>query len=156
MKTKEVKTRWIEFGLVVAILLLGSPASAADEVDEAIGAVNEAFEAAIGRADAAGVAALYTANGQALPPQSDVATGRPAIAGVWQAGIDAGIAGVSLETVEIEHHGNTAHEIGTFELRREDGTVLDRGKYVVIWKKEGDSWKLHRDIWNSSVAPATP
>jgi ketosteroid isomerase-like protein len=83
-------------------------------------------------------------------------SGRPAIAGFWQARIDAGIAGISLKTVEIEHHGNTAHEVGTFELQSEDGTVLDHGKYVVIWKKEGDSWKIHRDIFNSSVAPITP
>jgi hypothetical protein len=23
----------------------------------------------------------------------------------------------------------------------------------VIWKKEGSSWKLHRDIWTTSVVP---
>jgi hypothetical protein len=22
---------------------------------------------------------------------------------------------------------------------------------LVIWKRDGDDWKLHRDIWNSSV-----
>jgi hypothetical protein len=29
--------------------------------------------------------------------------------------------------------------------------VLDNGKYVVIWKQKGDRWKLHPDIWNSSL-----
>jgi len=28
------------------------------------------------------------------------------------------------------------------------------GKYVVIWKRDGGQWKIHRDIWNTSM-PAT-
>ena len=28
--------------------------------------------------------------------------------------------------------------------------VLDSGKYIVVWKREGDAWRWHRDIWNSS------
>jgi hypothetical protein len=33
-------------------------------------------------------------------------------------------------------------------------------KYVVVWKKQGGSWKIIRDIWNSmapaaAAAPAT-
>jgi ketosteroid isomerase-like protein len=28
---------------------------------------------------------------------------------------------------------------------------MDRGKYIVVWKDEGGKWKLHRDIWNSSL-----
>ena len=49
--------------------------------------------------------------------------------------------------------GDTANEVGKLELRDAEGKVLDRAKYVVIWKKEGGSWKLHRDIWTTSVVP---
>lgn len=66
---------------------------------------------------------------------------------------DSGVKDVSLVTLEVESHGDTAYEVGKLELRGADGKVLDRGKYVVIWKKEGTSWKLHRDIWNTSVVP---
>jgi len=31
------------------------------------------------------------------------------------------------------------------------GYVLDKGKYIVIWKQEEGQWKLHRDIFNSSM-----
>jgi len=31
-----------------------------------------------------------------------------------------------------------------------DGETLDRGKFLVVWKSVDGSWKLHRDIWNSS------
>jgi hypothetical protein len=29
--------------------------------------------------------------------------------------------------------------------------MIDEGKYVVVWKRVGGQWKLHRDIWTSSV-----
>ena len=27
------------------------------------------------------------------------------------------------------------------------------GKFIVIWKEQGGQWKLHRDIFNSSIPP---
>jgi hypothetical protein len=29
--------------------------------------------------------------------------------------------------------------------------VNDRGKYIVIWRKVGCQWKLHRDIFNTNM-----
>jgi ketosteroid isomerase-like protein len=29
----------------------------------------------------------------------------------------------------------------------------DKGKYIVVYKKDGDKWKLYRDIWNSDNPP---
>ena len=138
---------------LVSLVLAGLPASAAD-VRPAIEAANKKFEAAASRGDGPGTAALYTAAAQLLPAQSQAVSGTQAIGQFWQAAYDAGIKAVSLTTEEAEGHGNTAHEVGKYELRGADGKVLDHGKYVVIWKKEGASWKLHRDIWTTSVAPA--
>jgi ketosteroid isomerase-like protein len=28
---------------------------------------------------------------------------------------------------------------------------MDDGKYVVLWKREKDGWKLYRDIFNSNT-----
>jgi ketosteroid isomerase-like protein len=67
--------------------------------------------------------------------------------------IDAGATGLTLTAVEVEAHGDTAHEVGTWVLKAKDGTAVDNGKYIVIWKKEGGQWRLHRDIWNSSTPP---
>jgi ketosteroid isomerase-like protein len=92
---------------------------------------NKSFMEAFARGDAAGLAALYTAGGQLLPPNSDVVSGRDAIRAFWQGAIDMGLKEARLDTMEAEGVGNT-------------------GKYVVIWKTEAGGWKLHRDIWNSS------
>jgi uncharacterized protein (TIGR02246 family) len=143
-------------GLVSVTLLAVIPASAADDVRSAIEAANKKWEAIASRGDGPGVAALYTADGQLFPPESDVVRGTEAIGRFLQAVFDSGIAGVSLVTVEVESHGDTAHEAGTLEFLDADGKVLDRGKYIVIWKREDASWKLHRDIWNTSVVSPKP
>jgi ketosteroid isomerase-like protein len=36
-----------------------------------------------------------------------------------------------------------------------DGTIADKGKYIVVWKKEDGKWKLHRDLSNSDLPVAT-
>jgi uncharacterized protein (TIGR02246 family) len=120
------------------------------EIRDAIMAGNEKLMAAASRGDAAGMAALYTENGQVLPPNSDVVSGRQAIQSFWQGAIRMGIKAVKLETVEVESHGTTANEVGKFTIQGEGGLVVDTGKYVVIWKQEAGQWKLHRDIWNGS------
>lgn len=32
-----------------------------------------------------------------------------------------------------------------------DGKQLDKGKYIVLWKKEEGKWKLFRDCYNSDL-----
>lgn len=118
---------------------------------EAIGAVNQAFMDFFRKGDAAGIADLYTENGQFLPPNSDFVTGREAVQATFQSLMDQGIKGLTLETLELECYGETASEVGKYTLADADGKTLDHGKLVVIWKLELGGWKLHRDIINSSM-----
>ncbi|MCL7452081.1 MAG: DUF4440 domain-containing protein [Anaerolineae bacterium] len=121
------------------------------KVRAAIEAANQVFMDAAGRGDAAGLAALYTAEGQVLPPNADIVSGGEALQGFWQAIIAMGVKGAVLETLEVEGHGDTAIEVGAYALSGEGGQMLDRGKYIVIWKQEDGQWRLHRDIFNSSL-----
>lgn len=121
-------------------------------VRDAITAANEAFMRAFDRGDAAGVAALYTPNGQILPPGGDAAMGLQAIQAFWQAVMDMGITRAELETVEVDQQNDTVIEVGRYTLRVAGGQPVDNGKYVVVWKESGGQWRLHRDIWNTSRA----
>ncbi len=126
-----------------------------DKLRQEIAAANEKFMAAFGEQDAAALAALYTKEGQVLPPNSDFVTGREAIQGFWQAVMDMGIRRAELETVELEDYGKTAIEVSKFTLYAEGDAVADKGKYTIVWKKKKKgAWKLHRDIFNSSMPPA--
>jgi uncharacterized protein (TIGR02246 family) len=105
--------------------------------------------------NAAGVTALYTDDAKAMPPNSDFVTGKAGITAVWQGMMDSGAISGKLTTVEVMGSGDSAIEVGTYEVMDKDGKTVDKGKYMVHWKKVGSTWKLHRDIWNSSM-PAAP
>ena len=126
-----------------------------NEVHEAITAVIEKFMAAYNQGDAAGLAALYTENGQLLPTNNDFITGKPAIQAFWQARMNPGVSSVKLESIEIETHGSTSIEVGLYSVQAQENQILDKGKYIVIWKFERGQWKLHRDMMNSSLPPST-
>ncbi len=111
---------------------------------------NRHFMDAFRRGDAEGLAALYTTDGQALPPNGETSRGAQAIQAIWQGAMDAGLKEARLETIEAEQHDDTAYEVGRYTLLVEGGQTADTGKYIIIWKQEGGQWKLHRDIWNSS------
>ena len=121
------------------------------DVHAAIVAANETFMNIFSQGDAAGIAALYTENGQFLPPNSDFVTGKQEIQATFQAFMDMGIKAIKLETIEVEGYGDTASEVGRYTLEGEGGQVLDQGKFIVIWKQKAGQWKLHRDIINTSM-----
>jgi uncharacterized protein (TIGR02246 family) len=143
-------------GLAFLILFALPSVSSGDDARSGVDATNRAWEAAVLQGDGAAIAALYTTDGQLLPVQSGFVTGTQAIQAFWQGVFDAGTKGAKLETLEFESHGNSAHEVGKYTLMGADGQVLDRGKFIVIWKKDGKTWKLHRDIWTTSVLPSLP
>jgi uncharacterized protein (TIGR02246 family) len=125
-----------------------------NEIRAAIESGNRRVMEAIQRRDAAGLAALYTAAGQVLPPGSDLVSGKEKIEAFWRGAMNLGIARAELETVELQPGGDHAVEVGRYTLLGEDGQTIDKGKYLVVWKQEGGGWKLHRDIWNSNLNPA--
>lgn len=119
----------------------------------AIAAANRKFMESFSLGDAAALAGYYTADAQLLPPSSDFVQGPGPIEQFWMGAIQMGIKKADLSTVELEHHGDTAIEIGKYSLSGEGGQSLDHGKYLVVWRNDGGAWKLHRDIWTSSVTP---
>jgi uncharacterized protein (TIGR02246 family) len=102
--------------------------------------------------DAAGMAEFYTADGQLLPPNGDFVTGKAAIADFWQKLFDTGIARADLAIAEVEVRGDIAYEVSTYTLYTANGQIADQGKYIVIWKQDGGEWKLHRDIFNTTLS----
>lgn len=146
----------IAVGMAMAVaLVVGAGVLAADRGDDVraqIEAANDVFEAIFAKADAAGIAALYTDDGQILPPNAKATTGHKNIAAYWGGAMAGGAAGITLTTTEVEQHGDTVIEVGTGDILDSKKKVLDSAKYIVIWKRVGGKWKLHRDIWNSNLA----
>ena len=130
-----------------------------DDVRELIERTNRKFGELFERGDAAGIAALYTANARLMPPDMPTISGTEAIKAFWQTAMKQGIKAATLETIDVETSGgDLATEIGRFTLAMEapgggGGRVEQAGKYIVLWKQDAGVWKLHADIWNAD-APA--
>ena len=123
-------------------------------VQQAIEDTDARFVEAYNRGDVASVAALYTDDAVLLPPNSETLRGRQAIQEFWNGAWQMGVREVMLQTVSVEDSGHLAYEIGayTLKIQPEGGeATTDKGKYVVIWKRQADgSWKLAVDIWNTN------
>ena len=99
-----------------------------------------------------GIGDLYATDAELYPPNADVVKGNTAIGPIWKGAFDAGVKNVRLETVSADPAGDKIIETGRYKLSGADGTTIDAGKYIVVWKKEKGDWKLYRDIWNTSLA----
>ena len=139
---------------IVGVLIAAVPlVTAQTDVRKAIEAQNRRFVAAVGKGDVSALGALYSDDAQALPPNGDIVKGRAAIQDMWKGVLASGVGGASLETADVESGGDLAYETGRFQMKGKDGKVLDRGKYVVVWKRIAGDWRIHRDIWNTSIPP---
>ena len=126
------------------IVIAGNPQAHIEEV-----ASN--FKAAFNAGDAAKIAGFYSEDAALLPPGADRVDGRPAIQTFWQGAIDAGMTMVDLSTIEVHARNDMAAEVGAFILRvpGDSGTTDVEGQYIVIWKRDGHTWQLYRDVWNT-------
>lgn len=116
---------------------------------------DEAWLKAVATKDPQAIAAFYAEDGSILAPGMPIAKGRDAVEAAWK-----GLVGMkdfsltfSPSLVEVAQSGDIAYEIGTYELGYStDKPVDEKGKYVVVWKKAGDDWKVMADIFNSDGA----
>jgi len=147
-----LKTRALLACAIAAAVALPSAAAAQNSaVKAAIDANNKKFGAAIAAGNAASVSGLFTDEAVVMPPNGEKVLGRPAIEKLFQMLFAAGIKDITLTAQEVEAHGDTATEVGVYSVKDGTGKEIDRGKYVVIWKRVQGQWKLHRDIWNSNL-----
>jgi ketosteroid isomerase-like protein len=121
-----------------------------------IEAVNARFTEAVSRRDVAALMQLYTADAEAYPPGMAIVSGHAAIQNMWKGLLSMPVGRVQFRTVEVDGNGDTAWETGHFTLLGSNGSTMDEGKYIVIWKHEADGWKLYRDMWSSDSPQQAP
>jgi uncharacterized protein (TIGR02246 family) len=121
-----------------------------------IAAINRVFEEAVRKGDADRLSQLYTKDAMAFPPDAPIVKGRDAIKNLWDGVIrDMALRDVKLQTLDLEMAGDTAYEVGEGRLTLQppgSAPTTVGVKYVVVWKREGGRWQLHRDIWNALAA----
>ena len=106
------------------------------------------------KGDAKAISSLYTSDASVMPVGMSTVKGRKAVEEFWGRAIKGmGLKNASLKTIEVIEGVNTATEMGEYllNLQAEGKQLEDKGKYVVVWKNTPDGWKLHWDIWTSSL-----
>ena len=142
---------------ISVVLVLGSCVLAAcGQGDRALPrSVVQAFEQAFNNDDADALAALLTEDAQVLPQQGEIVSGRAEIRDFMKAQM-LPIISFNTETEMSLARGDIAIEQGHYRVRNvRRGSEVEVGKYMHIWKRQGDEWKLFRIMYNTDVAPDT-
>ncbi|HET9280262.1 MAG TPA: DUF4440 domain-containing protein [Flavitalea sp.] len=119
-----------------------------------IEAENTKFIDAIKRGDSSAVASNYSQDAWILPPNSDVVKGND-IPGFWGSFVRMGVKDLKLIIDDISGNEDQIAETGKYEIYGAENKLLDKGKYVVVWKPANGSWKMYRDIFNTSMPAAS-
>lgn len=111
---------------------------------------NAKFSEEFMRGDSMAVASHYASDGLLMMSNSEPAKGKD-IAATWGQAMRMGAKDLKITTLDLVGNADLLAETGTFEIYGEGNKLLDKGKYVVVWKQEDGTWKIYRDIGNTSM-----
>jgi uncharacterized protein (TIGR02246 family) len=131
---------------VLLAMVVSSPVCAGDVKSE-IDQQNEAFEQAYTSHDFKKLGEFYTEDAVVYFQGSDVLKGREDIQKVWES-YEKDMTAVDYQTVEVIDAGDYAIQFGKYDATCQGKP--DQGRYMTVWKKDGDSWKIVRDSWYSN------
>jgi len=67
------------------------------------------------------------------------------------------VTDMKIITESVVDYGEVLVEIGTYSITLErkgmPGPVSDKGKYVTVWKKYNDGYRILNEIWNTDINP---
>ena len=124
-----------------------------DSVKTVIAASNASYGGHFATQDSAGFTSHYTSDACISPSGVPQICGTQGIASFFNMGHQMGIRDIKLTTKEVLGGKDAVVETGTYELFGAQGMSLEKGKFIVMWKEENGTWKMHRDIWNSDAPP---
>jgi ketosteroid isomerase-like protein len=118
---------------------------------------NSEFSKAVSNKDVAALSAFYEEGARFLAPGAPLAEGRKAIGATIQVLFDAGAQALSLQVLDVIDDNDISVDIGRYTLTIQPPggeSVLDNGKYVVVWRAQDDgTLKIVADCFNSDSAP---
>ena len=110
-----------------------------------------AFSKAYIDGDYDAIANAYTADAKIFPNNTPIIEGREAIKKRWILPEGSKTLHHEINPVEINFLGNYAYDYGHYNGKTQTAKgeeIAWKGKYVVVWKKVDDQWKMYLDIWN--------
>ena len=128
-----------------------------DSAKAAVAASNKMYGDAFVNADSALFIDRYTSDASIMAPNMPALSGKDGVAGFYRAAYSMmGVRNLALTTTQVYGAGDYFTEEGTYELFAAENKSMDKGKFLVLWKKTDAGWKMHRDIFNSDNPPPPP
>lgn len=144
----------LALSFIVATFSVSSAQAAADAIRKA----DQDWLRVFAAKDQAKSVDFVIADGSVLAPNAPIANGHGEIHKLF-AGFFA-LPDLRIEwspnRVEAARSGEMGYSTGTYQMSFKDPsgkTIEDRGKYVMVWKKQRGQWKVAYDIFNSDLAP---
>ncbi len=119
--------------------------------EDKIKAAAKGFSIAYLKKDYEAISATYTKDAKIFPNDAPIITGYEAIKKRWSGSSDYTPLEHEIISKEIVIIENTAYDYGIYKgkNKKDNGIEIEyQGKYVVIWKKINEEWKMYLDIWN--------
>ncbi|MBS2213611.1 DUF3225 domain-containing protein [Carboxylicivirga mesophila] len=149
MKTKlSVKSSLF---VLLALIIASACTPVKQDVTAEIEEMNIVYMTAVKNQDVETLVSLYTDNAVILPSNQKKVEGLDAIRQMWNDAFAFGMGYLKLTTTEATAYGHVAHETGIYMYYTRDDKLVDEGKFIVVWEKVDNNWKIARDIWNSSM-----
>lgn len=115
------------------------------------------FSAAYVAGDIETMVSIYTPDAVIFPGNSEAIRGHVAIRRYWSLAPGQRITLHRATPTEIRIDGGHAYDHGVYEVAGENnGTAWgpSHGKYVIVWRRTPQGWRMHLDMWNSRPQPA--
>jgi len=110
----------------------------------------DAFSKAYVSADFDKLTTFYSTDGKIFPTGADIIVGHKAIKKRWILPKGSKILYHKITPEEIKIIDDYAYDYGYYEGNSSDNNTVNgfKGKYVIVWKKIDNDWKIYLDIWN--------
>jgi len=161
---QEIKLKFIEMRnhkkIVLAFLLVSghfianaqsSHSNGLDEAKKAIATSNDTYFIAIAKNDGS-ILDHYAEDACLFPPNSPIISGRAEMAKFFKHSYETyGLKGGKFITKNIYGNGREyVTEEGLWQSFDANGKLFDDGKFLVLWKKTKNGWKMFRDSFSSN------
>jgi uncharacterized protein (TIGR02246 family) len=136
--------------LFATAVCLALPVCASAQDRAAMQKLDNQYAAAFNTGDTAAIASLYKDDAVLLTPGAEVVQGKADIEAFAKRSIES-LGDMTLTAVDVKPLGNSVvREIGTFTLKTKGQTPPREivGKYVNIWERVGEDWKMTTRVWS--------
>jgi ketosteroid isomerase-like protein len=124
-----------------------------DSVKAHIIKMNESYSERFMSNDSAFYAERYCFDAQVYSPGMPAVISRDSIRVFFYNNGNNKEAKIELPAGNIYGNAELVVEEGTYNFPDGKGGSVDKGKFIALWKKEEDKWKLFREIWNTDMPP---